>query len=311
MSTHPHLVCRSTQGQPAFSAFWKVVNQCFARWSNRRTGGRGQVVMERLGSPRIQAGGRHELEVMLYGDLNPVRAGMVKRPRDWAWSSHGHYAFGAYDPLVSDSPAYLALGRSPGERRTPTFACSRSGLPSVCAATDPTWFDAPSSDSPTGSRPHLRNWRGFPADDVSRQTRPRSRNHLTESRIPSTKETRGAHPSSRLALSEEHVHAGSRISIILSRERMAGRPVRRAAADDAPAASQVMTSGMGTTAPRRAQCGQRAASECLPGVVHAVCAEVDPGCTGDIDPRSSLGHVDDHRDQIVHVDEAVVLLPHP
>ena len=118
MSTHPHLVCRSTLGQPAFSAFWKVVNQCFARWSNRRTGGRGQVVMERLGSPRIQHGGRHELEVMLYGDLNPVRARMVKRPRDWPWSSHAHYALGLQDSLVTDSPAYTALGRSPGERRT-------------------------------------------------------------------------------------------------------------------------------------------------------------------------------------------------
>lgn len=117
MSTHPHLVCRSTLGQPAFSAFWKVVNQCFARWSNRRTGGRGQVVMERLGSPRIQQGGRHELEVMLYGDLNPVRAHMVRRPRDWPWSSHAHYALGQRDSLVTDSPAYTALGRSPGERR--------------------------------------------------------------------------------------------------------------------------------------------------------------------------------------------------
>lgn len=116
MTTHPHVVCLSTKGQPAFSAFWKVVNQCFARWSNRRTGGRGQVVMERLGSPRIQHGGRHELEVMLYGDLNPVRARMVRRPRDWPWSSHGHYALGRRDPLVSDSPAYLALGRSPVER---------------------------------------------------------------------------------------------------------------------------------------------------------------------------------------------------
>ncbi len=72
--------------------------------------------MERLGSPRIQDGGRHELEVMLYGDLNPVRARMVRRPRDWPWSSHAHYAFGRRDPLVSDSPAYLALGRGPVER---------------------------------------------------------------------------------------------------------------------------------------------------------------------------------------------------
>jgi putative transposase len=117
MGTHPHVVCRSTLGQPAFSAFWKVVNQCFARWTNRRSGGRGQVVMERLGSPRIEHGGRHELEVMLYGDMNPVRAGMVKRPREWPWSSHAHYALGTPDPLVSDSPAYEALGRSPIERR--------------------------------------------------------------------------------------------------------------------------------------------------------------------------------------------------
>jgi len=73
--------------------------------------------MERLGSPRVQRGGRHELEVMIYGDMNPVRAGMVKRPGDWPWSSHGHYAFGRPDPLLTESPAYASLGRSPGERR--------------------------------------------------------------------------------------------------------------------------------------------------------------------------------------------------
>src|SRR5512137_551069 len=117
MSTHPHVVCGSTRGQPAFSAFWKVVNQCFARWSNRRTGGRGQVVMERLGSPRIHPGGRHELEAIFYGDMNPVRAGIVRRPRDWPWSSHSHYALGTPDPLVADSPAYVALGRTTAERR--------------------------------------------------------------------------------------------------------------------------------------------------------------------------------------------------
>ncbi len=117
MTTHPHVVCRAVRGQEAFSAFWKVVNQCFARWTNRRTGGRGQVVMERLGSPRVQPGGPHELEVLLYGDMNPVRAGMVRRPSDWRWSSHGHYAFGKADPLVTDSPAYQGLGRTALERR--------------------------------------------------------------------------------------------------------------------------------------------------------------------------------------------------
>ncbi len=63
MGTHPHVMCTSLLGQEAFSAFWKVVNWGFARWYNRRTNGRGQVVMERLRSPMVQTG-RHQLEVM-------------------------------------------------------------------------------------------------------------------------------------------------------------------------------------------------------------------------------------------------------
>ena len=63
MGSHPHVMCRAVAGQPAFSAFWKVVRWSFARWSNRRTHGRGQVVMERLRSPLVQDG-RHQLEVM-------------------------------------------------------------------------------------------------------------------------------------------------------------------------------------------------------------------------------------------------------
>lgn len=34
MGTHPHVMCRSTMGQAAFSGFWKVVNWGFAWWSN-------------------------------------------------------------------------------------------------------------------------------------------------------------------------------------------------------------------------------------------------------------------------------------
>ncbi len=116
MGTHPHVVCRSTLGQHAFSTFWKLVNQGFARWHNLQTGGRGQVVMERLGSPRIQPGGRHVLDVMQYGDMNPVRARMARRARDWVWSSHAHYAFGRPDPLLTDPPEYLALGRTRFQR---------------------------------------------------------------------------------------------------------------------------------------------------------------------------------------------------
>jgi putative transposase len=117
MGTHPHVVCTSERGQPAFSAFWKAVNQCFARWYNRELSRHGQVVMERLRSPRIQPDGRHLLTVMRYGDLNPVRAGMVRSPKDWPWSSYRHYALGEDNPLIDDAADYVALGENAAERR--------------------------------------------------------------------------------------------------------------------------------------------------------------------------------------------------
>ncbi len=116
MGTHPHVMCKASHGQLAFSAFWKVVNWGFARWYNRRTGGRGQVVMERLRSPQVQDG-RHQLEVMRYGDLNPVRAKMVTSASRWRWSSHRHYAYGEDNDLITDAPEYVVLGTTASQRR--------------------------------------------------------------------------------------------------------------------------------------------------------------------------------------------------
>ena len=116
MGSHPHVMCRASRGQRDFSSFWQAVNWHFAHWYNRRTEGRGQVVMERLRSPRIQDG-RHQLTVMRYGDLNPVRAGLAAGAGDWRWSSHRHYAYGELDDLITDAPEYLALGSTAPERR--------------------------------------------------------------------------------------------------------------------------------------------------------------------------------------------------
>jgi putative transposase len=149
MGTHPHVQVRATMGQAAFSSFWKVVNWGFARWYNRRTGGRGQVVMERLHSPRIQDG-RHQLEVMRYGDLNPVRAGLTRSASAWRWSSHRHYAYGERNDLITDAPEYLALGASGPQRRKAyvhlfarklidNLLCRRSDLVSAPFVGDEAW----------------------------------------------------------------------------------------------------------------------------------------------------------------------------
>ena len=131
MGSHPHVVCRAARGQRAFSSFWKVVNQCFAYWSNRRTNGHGQVVMDRMRSPQIQADGSHQLIVMRYGDLNPVRANLVRSPKDWRWSSYRHYAFGEKDDLITDAPDYIALGATSSQRRAAYVHLFAHPLPSA------------------------------------------------------------------------------------------------------------------------------------------------------------------------------------
>jgi putative transposase len=60
---------------------------------------------------------RHLLACMRYIELNPVRAGLVRAPADWRWSSHRANALGQEDALVAPHPVYYALGRTPGERQ--------------------------------------------------------------------------------------------------------------------------------------------------------------------------------------------------
>lgn len=60
---------------------------------------------------------RHLLACMRYIELNPVRAGLVRRPEDFPWSSYAANAAGREDALLSPHPHYLALGRDPEQRR--------------------------------------------------------------------------------------------------------------------------------------------------------------------------------------------------
>lgn len=56
------------------------------------------------------------LECMRYIELNPVRAGMVKHPADFNWSSFRANAQGAQDALVTHHELYLRMGRDADER---------------------------------------------------------------------------------------------------------------------------------------------------------------------------------------------------
>lgn len=115
MSNHPHLT-GFCENKNLFSDYFRVVNSTFAKEYNKRVKRRGQVVMDRFKSPRIETDA-DLLKVMTYIDLNPKRSTMDAHPRDYKWSSYRYYAYGQEDPLITPAPSYLSLGLSAGERQ--------------------------------------------------------------------------------------------------------------------------------------------------------------------------------------------------
>jgi putative transposase len=114
MTNHYHLVVETAA--PNISAGMHRLNGAYARWFNRRHGHSGHLFQDRFYSGVIDEEGQL-LETCRYILLNPVRAGIVRTPADWSWSSyratlaparHGFIAvsrllgyFGAGDPAAA------------------------------------------------------------------------------------------------------------------------------------------------------------------------------------------------------------------
>ena len=70
------------------SLFMKEIKERFTRWYNKKEGRKGTLWMDRFKSVMVQDG--EALETMAaYIDLNPVRAGLVKDPKDYRWGGYG------------------------------------------------------------------------------------------------------------------------------------------------------------------------------------------------------------------------------
>ena len=60
---------------------------------------------------------RYLMTCSRYIELNPVRAGMVRRPGAYTWSSYRCNALGRRDALLREHPAYRRLGATPAARQ--------------------------------------------------------------------------------------------------------------------------------------------------------------------------------------------------
>ena len=126
MDNHFHLLVTpaTADGLPKFM---QAVGRSYVRAFNDRHGRSGTLWEGRYRATVLQAE-RYLLPCMVYLDLNPVRAGLVAEARDFAWSSHHHYAGLRSDRFLSPHPLYWTLGNTPFAREAGYAERVRAGI---------------------------------------------------------------------------------------------------------------------------------------------------------------------------------------
>lgn len=118
MDTHDHNLGQA-EAVESYSSFFQEVHGRYAQRYNRLNNRSGAVGSGRPKSIVI-ADERHFLNAMFYNDANPVRAGLVRHPRHYPWSSHNFYANGTRGPgtrALHPPDWYLNLGKTPHARQ--------------------------------------------------------------------------------------------------------------------------------------------------------------------------------------------------
>ena len=130
MGTHYHLLVRTPHAN--LGRGMRDLNGAFARRFNERHGRFGSVFAERY-ADRVIRSDDHFVNALQYIALNPVHAGLVRRPEHWRWSSHAALCGLVRRPLVLAARAALRAfqGRVRDYRR---FVDSCAGLVSSAAA---------------------------------------------------------------------------------------------------------------------------------------------------------------------------------
>lgn len=114
MDNHFHLLL-TPNSEGGLPSMMQAVGRRYVRYFNDANHRTGTLWEGRYKSALVQTE-RYLMACMVYIDLNPVRAGMVRQAQDFVWSSHGHYAGVRNDPLITAHPLFWELGNTPFER---------------------------------------------------------------------------------------------------------------------------------------------------------------------------------------------------
>ena len=115
MTNHVHLLLTPTMADSA-ALLMKHLGQRYVQYVNRTYQRSGTLWEGRFRSCLAQAED-YVLACYRYIELNPVRADMVRHPREYRWSSYRANAEGRANSLIQPHDLYKRLGRSADSRR--------------------------------------------------------------------------------------------------------------------------------------------------------------------------------------------------
>ena len=108
MTNHVHLVIEPSREGGALSQIMKGINLSYAQHFKNKYKYTGHFWQDRFKSI-IVSKDEYLLACGSYVELNPVRAGMVKEPREYRWSSYAVNAYGKKDDFVDEHIIYGTL----------------------------------------------------------------------------------------------------------------------------------------------------------------------------------------------------------
>jgi putative transposase len=115
MPNHVHLLV-SPGSDGAASKMMKAIGERYVRAFNKRHKRTGTLWEGRFKSTVVDTE-QYLFTLYRYIELNPVRAGMVRHPSEYPWSSYAVNAEGAASDLVTPHRLFLAMGEDEEGRR--------------------------------------------------------------------------------------------------------------------------------------------------------------------------------------------------
>ena len=126
MSNHVHLLV-TPLAPGALPLLMQHLGGLYVRYVNRAFQRTGTLWEGRYKASLVDSE-RYLMGCYRYIELNPVRAGMVRHPADYPWSSYRRHALGEPSEVVVDHPLYEALGATPEDRAAAYRELVESGM---------------------------------------------------------------------------------------------------------------------------------------------------------------------------------------